>query len=144
MARALPQALETRAQVDDRSAIPHERAVRRREDGAAARCHDQPLLCGEIGENGGLTPPKSILAFDLEDRRNRDSRALDEGAVGIGELALQPLGKRAAEGRLACPHHAHEEDVAFRHPRIDSRPSIAEKKAPETGASTGGKLSANR
>ena len=63
----------------------------------------------QVGEDGGLFVAEAGLALGGEDLADGPAVPLFEHRVGIDERPAEPVGNQAADGRLAGPAVADEE-----------------------------------
>src|SRR5690606_2879990 len=71
---------------------------------------DDTASTGAVVQGGGLALAKTVLTFDFKDDRYPHPTAGLKLVVQIDEFASQSPGKPTADGRLACPHHAYQEN----------------------------------
>ena len=83
------------------------------EHGAAAGGQHDAALRGEVADDVRFAPAEARLAFDFEDPRDRGAGAGFDLMVGIDEALAQLARKQPADGGLARPHQADEDDVVF-------------------------------
>src|SRR6185369_10762438 len=85
---------------------------------AAPRSEHDAFHRGELGDRLLLAGAKPGLALDLENERDLHPAALLDLVVRIEEAQLEAPGEEAADGGLAGPHQADQEDVPRLHPGI--------------------------
>ena len=112
VARAVPEFVDARSQVDHGATGVERCTVRRIEHGAAAGCEDHTAQSREFVDHCRLAGTESGLALDIEDDRNLDARACLDLVVGVEEGEAETLREQLADRRLAGAHETHEEDVA--------------------------------
>jgi len=79
---------------------------------AILRLYDDPTACrqydpidfGEFLNSLRLPTPEALLAFDFEDRRNRNTSPIDDLMIGVEERTRQTLGNLAPDCRFAGTH----------------------------------------
>src|SRR5258706_1239024 len=79
---------------------------------SAGRQHDS-LPGHQFAEHLRLTPAKSCLALELEDRRYRHPGLRDQFVVGIDKSKRQAFCQTLAQRAFACAGHAHQTNITL-------------------------------
>ena len=108
-AGAAEQFVHAGPQIDDDAALVQPLAVFRRQDGAAAGGENNVAPLGTLFQCGGFPATETGLALDFEDYRHTHAATRLQLMIQIDEVAPQGARQAAAYGRLARPHHAHQE-----------------------------------
>ncbi len=135
VARAQPEVVRLRLQIDREPAFLQPRARQRRQHGAAAgREHDAVVAARQLVDDLLLAATESRLAFDLEDGGDRDAGAGLDLVVAVDEVASEARGEQPADGALAGAHHPDDEEVVVRgHRAILCRRAAPDETMPPAG-----------
>src|SRR5882762_1792691 len=108
-------------QVDDQAAAPQIAAIVFAQDGPASCRNHQRSALREFVQHGSLTASEALFALDFEDGCDRDTTARLDLAISVDEVEAECACEQASNGRLACTHHADQEQrsaVRFHGPKV--------------------------